>query len=179
MLKKGKQSVLCSYEAYSSRRALQMLGQKLWNGIRRYPRTGSSPGLFWFPWILDTITGGPLANEYLVIISKNTQETHRSKLFKTKKSLQQHSCLRENSQVPPNLQQDDEIIEEEIRNLKERATRLVIKKRIHKVLQQWKKTRIVRLDSSSFFSLKFFCDGTLFCYRNRFDRINFILKKPS
>ena len=68
-----------------------------------------------------------VTNESLVIISKNTQETHRSKLFKTKKSLQQHSCLRENSQVPPNLQKDDEIIEEEIRNLKERNTRLVIK----------------------------------------------------
>ena len=68
-----------------------------------------------------------VTNESLVIISKNTQETHRSKLFKTKKSLQQHSCLRENSQVPPNLQQDDEIIEKEIRNLKERDTRLVIK----------------------------------------------------
>ena len=90
-------------------------------------------------------------NESLVIISKNTQETHRSKLLKTKNSLQQHSCLRENSQVPPNLQKDDEIIEEEIRNLKERDTRLVIKKRIHKALQQWKKTRIVRLDSWVFF----------------------------
>ena len=115
-----------------------------------------------------------VTNESLVIISKNTQETHRSKLFKTKKSLQQHSCLSENSQVPPNLQQDDEIIEKEIRNLKERDTRLVIKKRIHKALQQWKKTRIVRLDS-----WVFFCDDTLFCYRNRFDRINFIMKKPS
>ena len=112
-------------------------------------------------------------NESLVIISKNTQETHRSKLFKTKNSLQQHSCLRENSQVPPNLQQDDEIIEEEIRNLKERDTRLVIKKRIHKALQQWKRPE------SCVWIPEFFCDGTLFCYRNRFDRINFILKKPS
>ena len=48
-----------------------------------------------------------------------------NKLFKTKKSLQQHSCFRENNQVL-NLQQDDEIIEEKIQNLKEKESRLVL-----------------------------------------------------
>ena len=61
----------------------------------------------------------------MVIIAKNTHETHRyqcqlmfgcKKLFKTKKSLQQHSCVREINQVM-NLQQDDEIIEEEIQKI--------------------------------------------------------------
>ena len=83
----------------------------------------------------------------MVIIAKNTHETHRyqcpniscNKLFKTEKSLRQHSCLRENNQVM-NLQQDDRIIEEEIQNLKDMESRLIFEIVLNKKRQRTKKT---------------------------------------
>ena len=62
-----------------------------------------------------------------------------NKLFKTKKSLQQHSCFRENNQVM-NLQQDDRIIEEEIQNLKDMESRLIFEIVLNKKRQRTKKT---------------------------------------
>ena len=95
----------------------------------------------------------------MVIIVKNIHETHRyhcpntscNKFFKTEKSFRQHSCLRENNQVI-NLKQDDRIIEEEIQNLKERESRLIFEIVLNLTPSKEKNTR------------------------NRFDRIDLILK---